>query len=336
MNLNAHGDLALAFQNRANDTKIKSNLHRLAQELASGRKQDLATAVTGDFSPVVAIERSLKNMQAYATATAEAALLSASMQTVLGLAQDTGSELVPALLSASSSAHEMLIQTTANDVRAKFDSVVAAFNTKVADRALFSGAATGDTALASTEAMLADLQLAIAAETTAVGVEAAVDAWFDTPAGGFETIGYQGSANTLSPMRLSEDEQIDINLKADDAAVRETLKGFALASLMAEGALTGNVSERAELAKISAERMLAAGSSLAVAQAAVGTIEARVDSISSRNSAKTASYEMALHDITAIDPYAVATELEATTAQLETLYTLTSRLSRLTLTDFLR
>ena len=336
MNLFAHGDLAQAFQNRAHDSRIKSDLSRLAQELASGKKQDLATAVTGDFSPVVAIERSLKNLQAYSTAATEATLFTASMQAVIGLVQDTSSELVPALLTASSSAHETLIQTTANDVRAKFDSVVAAFNTKVADRALFSGAATGASALVDAETMLADLHLAIAAETTALGVEAAVDAWFDTPAGGFETIGYLGSANILSPMRLSEDEQVTINLKADDNTVRDTLKGFAMASLMAEGALTGNVSERAGLAKKSGERMLAAGSGLVVAQASVGTLEARIDSISSRNSAKTASFELARFEITAIDPYAVATELEATTAQLETLYTLTSRLSRLTLTDFLR
>ena len=55
-----------------------------------------------------------------------------------------------------------------------------------------------------------------------------------------------------------------------------------------------------------------------------------------RNGAETTSLQIARNGITAVDPYETASRLEATRQQLETLYTLTARISRLSLVDFLR
>ena len=57
---------------------------------------------------------------------------------------------------------------------------------------------------------------------------------------------------------------------------------------------------------------------------------------SARNGAETSALEIARTDILAIDPYRTATELQSTETRLETLYTLTARLSRLSLSEYLR
>lgn len=335
MNYRSIGDLAFSFQNNRQNTQIKSDLSRLSQELASGQKSDISTAITGDYSPFVAIERSLRSLTAYSTATSEAGLVASAMQDVLNLVQDRSGELGPSLLLASSGASETLIQTTTADARVNFEMVISALNTKVADRSLFSGTATNQQALADAATILASLETAIAAETTAAGISTAVDSWFNSPGGGFDTVAYLGSASPFSPVRVSDNENVEIPLTGSDPAIRQTLKGFALAALIGNGALAGNLTERINLTRLAAEEVIGAQSTLVIARAAVGTVEAQIDKAAANNAAQTAALEIARSEITTIDPFRTATELEAVSAQLETLYTLTARLSRLKLSDYL-
>lgn len=336
MNFSSLGDLALTYQQRRQNVQIKTDLNRLSQELASGRKTDLSTSVSGDYSPIVSIERSLRAAEAYSTALAEADLFTSTMQSSLEMVQDTSAELGPSLLTASSSGHTMFLQTTAADARTKFASVVSALNNRVADRSTFSGAATDRPALADAEAMLAALQIAVASETTTAGVETAVDNWFFALGGGFETAGYLGSAQSVGSFRLSEFDTETVGLTAADPVIRNMLKGFAMAALSGDGLSALSSDGRLDLARMAGERLLSSDSELAVIRLNVGSAQARIDTVASRNAAQKTSLEIARAEITAIDPYKTATELEAVRMQLETLYTLTARLSRLSLADFLR
>lgn len=336
MNFLSVGDLAQTFQNMRQNTEIKSQVARLSLELATGHAANLSTAVAGDFLPLVSVERDLKANSAYATANAEAALFATSMQTSLEKVQYTTAELGSALLAAGTLGNPMTVQTTTSDARVKFDAVVSAFNTRVADRYAFSGTTTDRKPVAGADAILSALQGAIAGQTTAVGVEAVVDAWFDDVGGGFETIGYTGSASSMSPFRLSDSDTVEINLTASDQGIRDILKGIALAALLGEDALPGNGAERAELARIAGQKMINADTTIAVLRAEIGSSEARIDRAGAQNAAEKLALEIARNEITAIDPYQVATELEAVSLQLETLYTLTVRMSRLSLTEYMR
>ena len=155
MNYVSFGDLALTYQSRRDNVQIKTDLQRLSQELASGQRSDISTDGAGDYAPIVGLERSLKANAAYATSTAEAAMFTAAMQSSLEMIQANASELFPALLTASSSEHPTLIQTTATDAKVKFEAVVSAFNTRVADRYAFSGDATDGPPLVNAGTMLA-------------------------------------------------------------------------------------------------------------------------------------------------------------------------------------
>ena len=155
MNYVSFGDLALTYQSRRHNVQIKTDLQRLSQELASGQRSDISTDGAGDYAPIVGLERSLKANAAYATSTAEAAMFTAAMQSSLEMIQANASELFPALLTASSSEHPTLIQATATDAKVKFEAVVSAFNTRVADRYAFSGDATDGPPLVNAGTMLA-------------------------------------------------------------------------------------------------------------------------------------------------------------------------------------
>ncbi|MEM8572870.1 MAG: flagellar biosynthesis protein FlgL, partial [Pseudomonadota bacterium] len=212
----------------------------------------------------------------------------------------------------------------------------ASLNTRVADRSLFAGQAIDGPAIAEADTILSDLTIAVAGATTAADVEVIVDAWFDTPGGGFETIGYLGAAEDLAPMALGLQEAADFALRADDQAVRDMLKSFAMASLVAEGAFASDITERAELLRSAGERMFTANDEFNALRANLGVVEAEIENALVRNTAETAALELAQAEIIAIDPFKSATDLAAAENQLEMLYAITARLSRLTLVDYLR
>ncbi len=330
------GDLANTFQIRRQTAGLKADLTRLGTELTSGRKTDLGATLAGDFGPYAGIERSLRAVAAYKTANAEAAGMLAASQLALENIQSMGRDLSPALLTASSARDVTLIGATAEDARQKFSAVVATLNTSVADRTLFGGAATDRPALATGEEMLAELALAVAGETTAAGIVTVVDSWFDDAGGGFETMGYLGSASDMGPLLIAEDETAALGVRADDQVVRDTLKGYALAALIAENALDGNVGEQAALVSAAAEKMLTAEGDLTNLRARIGAVEARIEDAQARNAAEAAAYEIARTELIGADPYQTATELEAVYAQIETLYTVTARIAGLSFTDYMR
>jgi flagellar hook-associated protein 3 FlgL len=111
---------------------------------------------------------------------------------------------------------------------------------------------------------------------------------------------------------------------------------MALGALLDRGALHGNTVERAALAGASGEALLAAKDRLVALRAGVGDAEARIDRARGRTAAERAAAEMARAAIVEADPFRAAAELQAVQGQLETLYAITARLSRLSLTEYLR
>ena len=70
--------------------------------------------------------------------------------------------------------------------------------------------------------------------------------------------------------------------------------------------------------------------------ARLGISEGRIEAAQSRNAADLLAHEMAQADLIRSDPERLAMELEAVQTNLETVFAITARLSRLSLTDFLR
>ena len=330
------GDLANTFLIKRQTSGLKSEMARLASELTTGQKADLGASLAGDFGPFAGIERSLRAIAAYTTANSEAAGMLTASQLALENVQSIGRDLSTALLTASSSEDVVLIGATAEDARQKFSAVVSTLNTSMADRTLFGGAATDRPALATGEEMLAEIAAATAGETTAAGIVAAVEAWFDDAGGGFETMGYLGSTSDMGPMLIAEDETVSVGVRADGQVIRDTLKGYALMSLIAGGALAGQVTEQADLAAAAATQLLAADGDITDVRARIGAVEARIEDAQARNAAERSAYELARTELVGADPYQTATELQAVYAQIETLYTVTARIAGLKFTDYMR
>ena len=162
------------------------------------------------------------------------------------------------------------------------------------------------------------------------------EAWFEDAGGGLETMGYLGSNSDMGPMMIAEDETVSVGVRADSQVIRDTLKGYALMSLIVDGALAGQVTEQADLAAAAATQLLAADGDITDVRARIGAVEARIEDAQARNAAEKSAYELARTELVGADPYQTATELQAVYAQIETLYTVTARIAGLKFTDYMR
>lgn len=332
----SYGDLAQAYSTRRDFARLKALTDIHSKELVTGSSADVAKRLRGNYSQLSEIETSLRTLDSYRTASTEAAFFASAMQTSLEAIQGWTTEASSNLLISAGSDGQTQIQSMATDAKTKFKSVVSALNTQVGGRSIFAGDKTDMPAVIDANTMLIDLGAAIAGETTADGVTSAIDDWFNLPGGGFEAVGYIGSDTPLAPQRIGEGEQADISITAADPAIRNTLKAFAMAALATDGPLDGNTAEQSALLRKAGEGLISVNAQQTQLRANIGASEAYIETISAQNSAEKSALEMFRSDILSVDPYEAATKLEAVQTQLETMYTLTARMSRLSLMDFLR
>ncbi|GHF07361.1 flagellin [Aliiroseovarius zhejiangensis] len=332
----SYGDLASTFQTRHLTAQIKQDMTRLGLELSTGRKAELATQVSGDFGTVAGVEHSLKLQSAYAQSIAEATTVLDGTQTVLGAVQNQAEAVSGDLILAVSSRNSGLLHATAVDARERMASVISNLNTSLGGRALFAGAASDGPALAGADAILSEVMTAIAGETTAAGVSDRIDDWFTAPGDGFDSMAYQGADKDLGPFRLRVGETASQPLRADNTEIRDLLAALAKSAVLAEGALAGDLDAQRALANRSSGNLLDAIDGLTSARADIGRIEARIEAAAASNAAEKTALELSYNRLTAADPYETATALQALYDQMESLYTVTARLSSLNFTDYMR
>lgn len=328
------GDLAQHLALRRQNAQLKAELARVSNESATGKAADLTKAVSGDHRATAALNRSLTQLGTYKSVTTEAGLVADSVQTGLTLIQGALTERHAAALSAGSTGNAVQIATTAREARTAFASAVAALNVQVAGRPVFSGTGTASP-LPDAEAMLSQLAAATAGADSADEVVAAVTAWFETDPAGYDGV-YRGSATALAPVRIGEAGQtVQMDVTALDPAIRDALRGLALAAL-ADGGPLLDPDKNAQLMTAAGEAMANSATNIAALSARVGILQGRIETAATRNSAETSALTITLSKFTEVDSYDSATMLTAVEGQQKTLYAVTARLSALSLLDYLR
>lgn len=335
MSLIGFGDLAQSNILRQHTSRAKSDIMRLSTELTQGKAVDTPRHLSGDMGPLLAIDASLARLGGYGAVTRELALFAEAMQT--GLASISGMTLEAAngLIAASGTAATTHVKTAASTAHAALQSTISTLNTRFGDRTLFAGMNTSGSAVASTETLMVALETAITAAgaTDVASVEAAVDSWFSAP-GGYQGTMYLGGGN-LVPVPVAVGERVALDVTANEPALRQTLKGLAMASLIDRGIFPGQPDLQRDLAQRAGEVLLAGETDRAYLAARLGRAQAQIDTAQTRNESEAAGLGMARTGMVEIDPYETATRLQDAETQLQLIYTLTARISRLSLADYL-
>lgn len=336
MNFVGVPDLLTSGQTSRTISKVSQDLARVSQELSSGLNSNLVEASGGDPTRLYSIERELRMNEVRQFSVSQAQGRSSVTQAALAQVQNAVSDIGAPLLAAVTMNDQQASQIVATGARNAFSEAVGALNSRFGDRSLFAGAASDGPALADPDAILAEISAAVAGATTSTDVLTSIDTYFSDPSG-FQATAFLGSATDASDVELDDGEIVSFAVRADAPEVRDVLSALAIAVIGAEGGFVGDSPEaRLVLLGEAGRRSISATDQIIMTRGEVGIVEERIDEASVRIEAEESLLQQARSSILARDPFEAAIELSAIETQIQTIFSITGRLSNLTLTNFIR
>ena len=334
MSLTSIGDMSFSLMQRTRSATLKSTMITLTEELTSGKTSDIRGRLANDYSYLTDIDHNLSRLGSYAVSATEAGLFSSASQLNLGRMQEVISSVGQGLLAINPTSIEVARLQTSNEARLGLDTILSSLNGSVGGRSLFAGVATDTSPMASAETMITTLKAEVAGMTVVSDILTAIDDWF-ADGGGFKATMYSGSDDSLAPIQVGANEQVSLSLRADDANFRSLLRNSVVAVLAMDSDLDLAADTQNILLNTAGQGMLNDDNSLTGLRADLGYAEQRIEEASARNAAARTSLEFARNELLAADPFETASRLEEVQFQLESLYAVTVRTSRLTLLSFL-
>ncbi len=335
MTLTSIGDLARGLTLRNRSTEIKTQIETLSHEMSSGQVQNISDHLGGDYSHLLDLDRGLERLSAFSVATAEARLFTDAMQASMTTFSDAVTNISSSLLSFGTSNQAVTHEHASVHAQNQLDTMISALNTRAGGRSLYAGTATDVSPLASADTLLNALRTQLTGQVTASGIRLAAENWFNNPAG-FDAVIYHGSANTLAPMQISENEHIDVPVTAIDPAIKDAIRDVAVAALATDATIGLPTVQRTALFTDVGLDLARSKDKVVNIRANIGAAEARVEQAATRNAAEKTSKEYARGALIAADPYETAARLQTVQFQLESLYSVTVRNANLSLVNFLR
>ena len=336
MLLSAFPDL-LSFQQRNRVTSdIKARLQRTSIEAVTGRREDPTAAVNGNIGGAHLLQKALDDIdqdkRINALTSSRLSLTSTALSSIRGVVSETGISGIVAL-----SNHDAIsLRTVADQAESDLRNTVSLLNASHGNRKLFSGDALDRSALASPDALLSDVRNILQANTDPADAKAALDIYFDDPAGGFATNIYQGGTGKAPPSFLADGTQIEFPVRADHQTLRDTMRGLAIMAVARDSGHDVKSTEFAEIFTQGTGLVSKSTASIIQLESLIGVSEGLIENADEQQRNESLTLGTALNSLIGRDQFDAATELKQLEAQLEASYLITSRLSSLRLTNFLR
>lgn len=334
MNIISLGDLAQNFILSRKSASSRGEIQTLTKEVTTGLTSDIVKATRGQLGPIMGIDASLKRLDALKVGVSETAQVLASMQTSIDVLDQVSTDLSGAILAAVGSNSPLRLNAVAEQAEVALSAGISSLNLRLADRSIFAGNAFQSPAVESASDLLGRLMPQISGLTTADQVVQAVEAWFASPTG-YATQSYAGG-DAVGWVPVTADQKSEIDVTARDPALVATIGKLALGAMLNQGALAAHPSERSELARRVATGLLETQTDRALLSAHIGIQEGKVEAARVQNGVERTALGLARNEIAGVDEYEAASRLEQAQSQLEKIYAITARMSRLSLMEFLR
>lgn len=334
MSMFSVGDLAQSFLTRHHSARLQSIVVSNSNELASSRVGDVSKNLNGDHSLLVATSRAKEMTVGYQAAAKEAANKADALQQVISSLNESSQKMMGQLLATPLSSESNKLDILSGEANTRLEDSLSLLNTSVGGRSLLSGTYPGNAAVKDTSLLLGSIRADISGMSDPDTVIQTVKAWFDAPSG-YAATTYNGGPEQ-NRISVSAVDRIWAGPTANDQAFRSILASFAIASLVNDSRLDMSNEVRASLAQKAGEVMATAQGEVISLGARIGITEQQIQVAQARNSDALFDYEKIQAQLVGNDPERNVVELQAAQTNLETLYTITARLSQLSLAKLLR
>lgn len=327
----------LSFNRQTRVTSdIKTRLETTSQEAVTGRRANINEAVRGDMGGALLLQKALDDIEQDTRinkiSNARLGLIGTSLKAVREAVDGVSTQAIVSAASKDSYG----LTATANTAEANLRNVFSLLNISQGDRKLFSGDATDTTPLAPVDTLLNDIRGIITGSATPTDINAALETYFNDPAGGFATNIYKGGDNNVAPSFLADGTKVQFDVRADDQAMRDTMRGLSLIALTRESGHATTSTEFTELFNEGAKFVNNGKGAIINIESKIGIPQNLIEQMTTNQASEKLVLGTALNGLIGRDQYEAATELKLLETQLESSYLITSRLANLTLTNYLR
>lgn len=336
MRMTGYSDLLGFTQRNRTTSRIKARIDIVAKEAVTGRRSDLTEATNGRVGSAHLMRKALNDLEQgtriNSLTTTRLELLN---QGISGMRNAMNGIDTRALITLNSNGSTG-VGGIAEEAEANLRSSMSALSVKHGSRNLLSGNATDAAPFAGPEALLDDIRNIMTTAGGPADIQAALDTYFNDPAGGFQTNIYTGGTDAAPPMRVGNGEKIDIDIRGDDNAIKDALRGLAVMATAQDSGFDIGTQEFSNIFQGGISSAASGTSALIELEGKLGVFSETLEKANTRNNFESASLTAAYQTITGRDQFEAAAELKQLEVQLESSYIITSRLSDLSLTNYLR
>lgn len=322
--LSIQGFLSTALSNSI--TELRTQLADRSYEATTGKQADLVKHLNGRIDYALLGDQALKD-NADDQARIELRNIRLSLtENTLGSIRDLTADLTLNMQTGIGLQDTKLQDTVAAQAREALDDVLSRLNVRHGERYLFSGDATATQPFLDADTLLTDISALAGSAIDAADFAAQVQTYFDDPTGGFQTSFYQGTQTA------SDGDSVLSN----QVAFSDMFLGLSILALNGPGQTVPLAAPGTPAMDLALGRLERGRTLMVDIEASVGIRQTSLanekDLLVREETLITASFQ----ELVGKDPFEAATELKNLEANLEASYLLTSRLSNLSLLNFLR
>lgn len=343
---------SLAIQNamRLTINRTQSEIASLQREVVTGRHDDIGVSLGSSAGRSVTLNRDVARLQTIRDSNSIVTQRLSASQSALNLMADNAQDMLEAFIAVTGTDDRVRLRIAKQELTDALDAFTSAANTSSNGEFIFSGINTDtkplDNYLAPTSPAKAAFDTAFlgyfgfnqsspaaAAITTAQMddfLTNTLEPMFSGPAWNAD---WSAASDTNVTSRISRTELVESTTNTNTSGVRS----FALAAVIGLELLDSPVSSEVR-ALVNSRAIQHAGEAVTGVdnvRSKLGVAENRVSKANTALEAQIKIVKLHLGDLEGVDAYEASTRMNSLLAQVETSYQLTSRIQRLSLTDFL-
>ena len=316
--------VSASFSQNIADMRARATI--VSQESVTGQYADLTKHLGGRIGDAMVSNKALADIEDQRGLLGiREARLDLTQKSLAGV-QERISGLEVQMLSALSMGDLPGQNLVSRDAKAALSDIFSALNGRHGDRFLFSGDETATQPFTNIDQLLTDMRQIALTATDAADFETQLDDYFQSPTGGWLTSVYAGSSTSSDADGVT----------ATDPAIVEIISGLAVMAISGTDDNISLLKQNPEIVRASAERLGTGTMAIVNLRADVGIIQERVAKAQETLDTEETILNSVYNNIVGRDQYDAASELKQLEASLEAAYVLTSRLSNLSLLNFLR
>lgn len=332
---------------RAHLMKMQAELIKVEREVVTGRVADAGLELGSRTGHSISLQRDVERLNTLIDSNALATSRLEATQLGLQSLADHAQKYLSIMTAASSGSVEASISIS--EASTTITAITGVLNSSMNGENLFAGVNTDVTPInqfgpgsaaqtAMENAFVTHFGFAHTAPAAATIDQASMQTFLTTVIepqfmGTDWTTNWSNATDETITARITLNETTSGSVSANNDGMRRLMMSAAVVAVFMDGNLNGNASKAVlETAASQAGKSISA---LGQLQAQTGIVEQRVTSASERLQMQIDIFEGKISDLEGVDAYEASTRVSTLLSQIETAYTLTSRIRQLSLVRYL-